>query len=147
MLLRVPPASLKAITEYASMLTRKGAPMGGVVTKIKFDPAEATPKLQFTPVGFLTEVQFKESQEVAKSQIVQQIIGSRPAPAPQMDEDDAKAIAETRKEIAAEKAAEAKKEEPKTEKPKKPAPTPAAVKATDLAAKMRASLDDDDDDA
>jgi len=152
MLLRVPPASLKAITEYASMLARKGAPMEGVITKIKFDPAEATPKLQFSVVNFQSEAAYNETIEIARSQLVQQIIGAVAAPAkpigPMLDEDDAQAAEQTRKELAAEKAAEAKKEE-KVEKPKKEksAPTPTATKATDLAAKMRASLDDDDDDA
>jgi hypothetical protein len=75
-LLRVPPASLKAVTEYAAFLSRKGAPMEGLVTKIKFDSEEATPKLQFSAVRYLSEAQYKEVMEVAKAGITQQIIGA-----------------------------------------------------------------------
>jgi len=76
MLLRVPPASLKAATEYAAFLSRKGAPMEGLVTKIRFDPEEATPKLQFSAVRYLSEGQYGEVLEVAKAPITQQIIGT-----------------------------------------------------------------------
>ena len=76
-LLRVPPASLKNITEYAAFLSRKGAPMEGLVTKLKFDSEEATPKLQFSAVRYLTEEQYNEALEVAKAPITQQIIGTQ----------------------------------------------------------------------
>jgi hypothetical protein len=75
-LLRVPPASLKAVTEYAAFLSRKGAPMEGLVTKIKFDSEEATPKLQFSALRYLTKEQYDEVMEVAKAGITQQIIGT-----------------------------------------------------------------------
>lgn len=149
MLLRVPPASLKAAVEYAASLARKGAPIEGVITKIKFDPAEATPRLIFTGVGFLSESAYHESQEVSKSAIVQQIIGASPvamhdalpapksAPAVEDDEDDTPAP-------KAKKVASAPVEE--EPKPAKKAAAPTAAKAADLTAKLYASMNDDDDD-
>lgn len=87
MLLRVPPATLKPLAEYANALAKRGAPYNAVVTKIRFEAEEATPKLTFTPVGFLTEDQYAEAEEVSNSDIVQQIIGSSDVP-----HDDAPAL-------------------------------------------------------
>lgn len=147
MLLRVPPASLKAIIEYSAMLARKGAPLEGVITKIKFDAAEATPRLIFAPVGFLSEDKYHESMEIGKSQIVQQIIGAPIAsvaealPAPKQD---AKAADEDEDVVKPPKAKKPAPAEAAEDKPKKAAPT--AAKAADLTAKLYASMNDDDDD-
>lgn len=75
MLLRVPPASLKALAEYGKTLSNRGVPYSAVVTKIRFDVEEATPKLMFTPVGMLTEEQYNEATEIANSELVTNIIG------------------------------------------------------------------------
>ena len=80
MLLRVPPATLKPLAEYANALAKRGAPYNSVVTKIRFEAEEATPKLTFTPVGFLTEDQYAEAEEVSNSDIVMQITGMAPTP-------------------------------------------------------------------
>ena len=94
MLLRVPAASLKPLADFDRKLQNRGATFDSVVTKIKFDMEEATPKLVFVPVGFLDEHQVELVDEMAKSDKVQQIIGLQAAPehealpAPSDDEDD-----------------------------------------------------------
>lgn len=85
MLLRVPPATLKPLAEYANALAKRGAPYNAVVTKIRFEAEEATPKLEFKPVGFLNEDQYAEAEEVSNSDIVAQIIGV--SAVPHADED------------------------------------------------------------
>ena len=80
MLLRVPPATLKPLAEYANSLAKRGAPYNAVVTKIRFEAEEATPKLEFKPVGFLSEDQYAEAEEVSNSDIVAQIIGTSAVP-------------------------------------------------------------------
>lgn len=93
MLLRVPAASLKPLAEYGKKLDNRGASFDAVVTKIKFDMEEATPKLVFVPVGFLDENQLAAVDEAASSDKVQQIIGLQEAkhealPAPDAEEED-----------------------------------------------------------
>lgn len=144
MLLRVPPASLKAITEYASLLARKGVALEGVVTKIKFIASEATPKLEFSAVRYADQSSYNEALEISKSQIVQQIVGSSAAITPQMptasDEDDEPAPA---KAPSAQADADDEPAPPKKPQAKKPVAT---ATASDVAAKLRASMDDADDD-
>lgn len=160
MLLRVPPASLKGITEYAAMLSRKGAPMEGVVTKIKFDPTEATPKLQFSPVRWQSEAAYKEALEIAKTPIVEQILGVKPtagaAPAaPALDEDDTPPAKPTKAAPKAKPKVEdngddtpppkpAKTAKAEDDAPAKPA-KPAKTTTSSFAAKLLKSLDSDDD--
>lgn len=94
MLLRVPAASLKPLAEYGKKLDNRGTSFDSVVTKIKFDMEEATPKLVFIPVGFLDEQQLEQVDEMVKSDKVQQIIGLQAAPehdalpAPAVSDDD-----------------------------------------------------------
>jgi hypothetical protein len=75
-LLRVPPASIKAMAEYGEMLAKRGVPPEAVVTKLRFDPEEATPSIQFTPEGFLDEAQFAEAREIAGTELVENILGT-----------------------------------------------------------------------
>lgn len=150
MLLRVPPASLKAVTEYAAMLSRKGAPLEGVVTKIKFDPSEATPKLLFTAVNYLSQTGYDEAKEIAQSHIVQQIIG-KTAMAAQATASDDEDDTPPPKKIAAPKQDMGKLMDEEEDKMKKaaedkPKKTPTATKAAELAAKLKAMQDDEDDD-
>lgn len=76
MLLRVPPATIKAVGEYGDFLKKRGVAYQAVVTQIGFDPEAATPKLTFKAVGFLSEEAFHEVVDVAKSDVVQNILGS-----------------------------------------------------------------------
>ena len=81
MLLRVPPASLKNLAEYARLLGEKGIPeMHCVVTRLKFESGEATPKLVFIPKGFLDDEAFALAEEAIESDLVNQILGLAPVP-------------------------------------------------------------------
>lgn len=135
MLLRVPPASLKPLAEYGKKLDNRGTSFDSVVTKVKFDMEEATPKLVFVPVGFLDEAQLAQVDEVAASDKVQQIIGLQSAkpealPAPEEDDDDGFADFD--------KAAKAPAKAAPVEADDEPAPAPA---------KKKAVVDDDELDA
>lgn len=90
MLLRVPPASIRALGEYGQDLAKRGVSYNAVVTKIGFDPTAESPKLTFKPVGFLDEDGYNQAVEVAGTDIVRQITSGAsndaPAvPAPQQE--------------------------------------------------------------
>jgi hypothetical protein len=74
-LLRVPPASIKALGDFGSNMTKREVDYRAVVTKISFDPEEATPKLVFKPVQFVDEATFKKIDELSDSTLVQRILG------------------------------------------------------------------------
>lgn len=76
MLLRVPPASIRALGEYGKMLAKRGVAYNMVVTKVSFDIESPTPKLIFKPVGLLPEAAYREVQEVIASDTVQNILGA-----------------------------------------------------------------------
>lgn len=76
MLLRVPPASIKALGELGTACAKRGVPYNAAVTKISFDLASATPKLLFKPVGLLDDETFASVQKVADSDIVKNITGN-----------------------------------------------------------------------
>ena len=80
MLLRIPPASIKALGEYGQMLAKRGVGYNMVVTKVGFDLQAESPKLTFAPVGLLDDDGFAEVQEIVQSDIVASILGSNPAP-------------------------------------------------------------------
>lgn len=61
MLLRVPAASLQGLATYADQLKGMGFQYFAVGTRIAFDPAEAYPKFQFSPIRLLTA---DEAQQV-----------------------------------------------------------------------------------
>jgi hypothetical protein len=76
MLLRVPPASIKALGELGTACAKRGVPYNAVVTKISFDLASATPKLLFKPVGLVSDETFESIKQVANSDIVRNITGN-----------------------------------------------------------------------
>jgi hypothetical protein len=80
MLLRVPPASLKALTQYNDQLNKRGVPWQAVVTKISFDFTLAHPQLVFKPVGFCTAEMVAEIKETLAGAVVKNIIGANDAP-------------------------------------------------------------------
>ena len=86
-LLRVPPATIKALGEYGKALAKRGVPYTAVVTKIGFEMESPTPKLTFKAVGFLSDAAFAEVQETAASDTVASILGGEfvPAAAPEPD--------------------------------------------------------------
>jgi hypothetical protein len=75
-LLRVPPASIRGLGEYGSLLKKRGVGYNMVVTRFSFDPEMATPKLMLKPIGFLTEAQYQAAAAMGNEPIVQQILGS-----------------------------------------------------------------------
>jgi hypothetical protein len=85
-LLRVPPASIKALGEYGKMLAKRGVGYSMVVTKIAFDMESPTPKLIFKPTGLLSDAAFAQVQEVVASDTVQSILGSEGIAAAQSDD-------------------------------------------------------------
>ena len=78
MLLRLPPASIKAIGEYGQMLAKRGVEAHMVVTKVGFDLQAESPKLTFSAVGLLDDEGFAEVQEMRRADIVASILGSNP---------------------------------------------------------------------
>lgn len=76
MLLRVPPASIRAIGEYGQALAKRNVPYNAVVTKVAFDMEAESPKLTFKAVGLLDEDSFSEVQNMVESDLVRSILGS-----------------------------------------------------------------------
>ncbi len=116
MLLRVPAASLKALTQYADKLVRTGAPYQALITRIGFDYTVAHPQLTFKPVRFITEEEFGDINEVMHGPTIGQITGETPS-APAQDA-QAKPTAAT---------APAPAPKPKAEPKPEPKPEPAAA--------------------
>lgn len=79
-LMRVPPASIKNLGDYGTLLAKRKIPYQGVVTKISFDAAQATPKLVFQPAGFLDEASYKEVLDIARSEQVSRMLNGVAAP-------------------------------------------------------------------
>lgn len=75
MLLRVPPASIRALGEFGQACAKRGLPYNAVVTKLGFDMESPTPKLVFKPVGMLDDKGFSQAQEVAAGDTVANILG------------------------------------------------------------------------
>lgn len=75
MLMRVPAASLKALTAFGQQLAKRGVPYQAVVAKIGFDYSVAHPALTFKPVGFVDESTLSEIKEVVDSDLVKRICG------------------------------------------------------------------------
>lgn len=137
MLLRVPPASLKPLAEFAEVCNKRGVPYNGVVCKLKFEREEATPKLIFQPFSFLSEAGFAQVEQVAASELVENIIGlhggkqsALPAPA---EEKKPEPKAEPKPE---------KKAEPKPEKKAEPKPEKKAEAPEESTDNLMSELDD-----
>lgn len=75
-LLRVPPASIKALSEYAAALQKRNLHYTQVVTKIAFEAEAATPKLTFRAMGYLPEDAYNEVKAVVDTEIVGSILGT-----------------------------------------------------------------------
>lgn len=114
-LLRVPPASIRALGEYGQMLAKRGVAYNLVVTKIGFDMEAPNPKLTFKPVGMIDEQTFNQVQETIDSPVVGQILGASVVPTVteegEPEEEPAPVVAAPepeKKKPAAKKAAEPK---------------------------------------
>lgn len=77
MLLRVPPDSLKELSNLGKEIYSKDPTLDlcAVVVKMRFDPAKATPKILFSPVGLLPEDLAMAAVESAKSEMLSSILG------------------------------------------------------------------------
>jgi hypothetical protein len=82
MLLRIPAATLKELTIYADMLTKRKVPYRAIVTKIGFDHDVAHPKLTFKPTRFLTNAEAAVVVDVLSGTVVDDIIGRVSSEAP-----------------------------------------------------------------
>jgi hypothetical protein len=123
MLLRVPPASIKALGEYGQMLAKRGVGYNMVVTKVGFDLQAESPKLTFSPVGLLDDEGFAEVQEIAASDVVANILGAPPMAVEAVPEPEAEAEAEVEQPAPAPvKAEEKPAAKPKATAKPKPAP-------------------------
>jgi hypothetical protein len=104
-LLRVPPASIKALGAYTNALKRRNPTTGemedvsyqGVITEISFDIAQATPHLLFRPIGcFKDRKNFEQVKRLAKTEECQKMVfGTDPAMASTTDDPAEQVIAES----------------------------------------------------
>lgn len=74
MMLKIPPASIRTLGEYGQMLAKRGVGYNMVVTKIGFDP-EAQHAFTFKAVGLLDDAGFEQAQQMAQTDVVQNILG------------------------------------------------------------------------
>lgn len=116
MLLRVPPASIRALGEFGQACAKRGLPYNAVVTKLGFDMESPTPKLVFRPVGMLDDKGFSQVQEIAESDTVASILGkvgspealpaptakAEPEPEPEVEKVAAKPAPEKKKVVVKE---------------------------------------------
>lgn len=143
MLLRVPPASIKALGEYGQMLAKRGVGYNMVVTKVGFDMEAESPKLSFKPVGLLDDAAFAEVQETAASDLVRDILGAGPvtaveaaAPAEAVEVEEApKPAVSKAKQVTAEEVTTA------VEAAEKPAPKAKAKPAATVVEDLEVELD------
>lgn len=75
MLLRVPAASLKPLSQFNDVLAKRGVPYQAVVTKISFDYTVAHPALTFKAVSFLNDETLVKVANEMESDLVNQIAG------------------------------------------------------------------------
>jgi hypothetical protein len=117
-LLRIPAATLAPLAAYGDLLAARNAPYNSVVTKIGFDRDSASPKLTFKPLGWLTDEQWTQVEEVVESDAVAKILGvTGEAPIPHEDD-----LPEGAPPKAAVKAAPAPAPKPAAKPAPKPAP-------------------------
>jgi hypothetical protein len=75
MLLRIPPASLNPLKDYAvKVLGPKGLPVYVLITKVGFDTAVSYPKLTFKGERFLSEAEFGIVEGLRDSDMVRRIL-------------------------------------------------------------------------
>ncbi len=141
MLLRVPPASIKALGEYGQMLAKRGVGYNMVVTKVGFDLQAESPKLTFSAVGLLDDEGFAEVQEIASSDVVANILGSSVVAGIAAD---APAVEEAAEEAEAPAPVTKPKAKPVVEEEEAPAPV-AKPKAAAKPAPKPAPVEDDMD--
>lgn len=126
-LLRVPPASIKALGEYGKMLAKRNVGYNMVVTRIGFDMESPTPKLTFKPTGLLSDNAYAQVQEVIGSDTVRAILGAEGMAAAQAEAVTADTPEDDLPVVEVKKAEPAKAEKPAAKA--KPAPAPKVVES------------------
>jgi hypothetical protein len=120
MLLRVPATSLKDLATYGEFLKGRGIPSHAlVITKIKFDPEMAYPKMLFEAVRPVSEEQLEQIRATMQDPIIEHIIGVKSGEYVADVEEDAAPAEEVAEEPVTEKKPKAEKkaaEKPKAEK-------------------------------
>ena len=79
MLLRVPTTSIKTIKKYIQMLTSRGFAYPAVITRISFTPGVAFPSVEFEAKEPLSEADAHRVHAAHHSDLVQRIVGLKPA--------------------------------------------------------------------
>lgn len=125
-LIRIPPASIKPLSEYAVALGKRGAEYNQVLTKIAFDMEAPNPKLTFKPVGLLSDATYNEVKEAIESDVVLSILGVK-GELPPLEELPAPEPKE-----APEPAPKAEKPAPKAKPKAEPKPEPTVSVPDDL---------------
>ncbi len=131
-LLRVPPASIKALGEYGQMLAKRGIAYNLVVTKIGFDMEAPTPKLTFKAIGMIDEATYNACQETIASDVVAQITGTAPSVAVVESDAEPEIQVEAEAEEPAVEAPEVKKKPAAKKAEAKPAATEVSIDSMDL---------------
>lgn len=102
-MLQVPPASLKALSNFGSQLAKHSIPIETVITEIFFEDAEY-PKIGFKYSGFIEEKVAPSFLERVNSDEVRELMDAAMSEAPQQAStgsttDDAKSMPETVEEV------------------------------------------------
>lgn len=74
-LLRVPPASLKALKESLKIVASRKIPYNGVVMKVGFDREAPSPKLTFKPVGLMDDKGYSGVKALYEDDVVRAVVG------------------------------------------------------------------------
>ena len=131
-LLRVPAGSRSNFSKACEMGDTRGLPYNAMVLKVSFDPNAPSPRLEFKPIGLVSDEVYDKVQALYESEEVKQMLGYKaraatddhddapalPAPAPAED-DWAVSSAEVEKALG-----KASAPAPKSAKAPKPAPAP-----------------------
>jgi hypothetical protein len=135
-LLRVPAGSRGNFAKACEMGDTRGLPYNAMVLKVSFDPEAPSPRLEFKPIGLVSDEVYDKVQALYESEEVKQMLGYKarpaaddhddtpalPAPAAAPAEDDwAVSAAEVEKALSK---ASAPAPAPKATKPAKTAPAP-----------------------
>lgn len=118
MLLRVPPASIKALGEYGQSLAKRGVGYNMVVTKVSFDIEAESPKLVFKLVGVLDDAGWAEVQDIVAADIVTNILGTNPVVSKPLAADPIEPEVQVKTKPVEPKVEEAAAQKPEAAKPK-----------------------------
>lgn len=133
-LIRVPPASIRALGELGSMLAKRGVSYQAVITRIAFVVESPTPQLTFKPLGFLDAESYAKVQEVAGSDIVRSILGNVGVPSSEpVEKPAAEPVISPERTVSATEVVQAVQSATKP-KAKKEEPKPVEAKPADLGA-------------